>query len=274
MKENKSTTGGLVLRGITLSYIALLIVLPVIAISCKAFDGGIARLWQEITLPQALFSLKITLLLALIIAIVNVITGTATAWVLVRCDFPLKREINAIIDLPFAIPTIVTGIMLVALYGPRSFIGAFMQNKFNIEIVYNSPGILIALLFVTFPFVVRCVQPVLQEMEKEIEEAAMTLGASPFQIFTKIIMPTLFPSIITGAALSFSRALGEFGSVVIVAGNIPFKTQVAAVYVYGEIESSNVPGATGVSFILLVCSFAVLLLLNFIQYWNRRHEER
>ena len=131
MKENKSTTGGLVLRGITLSYIALLIVLPVIAISCKAFDGGIARLWQEITLPQALFSLKITLILALIIAIVNVITGTATAWVLVRCDFPFKREINAIIDLPFAIPTIVTGIMLVALYGPRSFIGAFMQNTFN-----------------------------------------------------------------------------------------------------------------------------------------------
>jgi sulfate transport system permease protein len=273
MTKNKSATGGLILRGITLSYITLLIVLPVIAISCKAFDGGMARLWQEITLPQALFTLKLTLVLAAIIVVLNVITGTATAWVLVRCDFPLKREINAIIDLPFAIPTIVTGIMLVALYGPRSVVGAFLQNRFNFEIVYNSPGILIALMFVTFPFVVRCVQPVLQEMEKEVEEAAMTLGASPVQVFIKVILPTLLPSIITGAALSFSRALGEFGSVVIVAGNIPFKTQVAAVYVYGEIESSNVPGATGISFVLLLCSFAVLVLLNFIQYWRRRHEE-
>ena len=274
MKENRTTAGELALRGITFSYIGLLIVLPVLAISFKAFDGGIARLWQEITLPQALFSLKITLILALIITIINVITGTATAWVLVRCEFPLKREVNAIIDLPFAIPTIVTGIMLVALYGPRSFIGMFLQNKFNFEILYNSPGILIALLFVTFPFVVRCVQPVLQEMEKEVEEAAQTMGASPLQVFFKVIIPTLLPSIITGAALSFSRALGEFGSVVIVAGNIPFKTQMAAVYVFGEIESYNVAGATGVSFVLLACSFAVLVLLNFIQYWRRRHEER
>jgi sulfate transport system permease protein len=192
----------------------------------------------------------------------------------VRCNFPLKREVNAIIDLPFAIPTIVTGIMLVALYGPRSFIGMFLQNTFNIEVVYNSPGILIALLFVTFPFVVRCVQPVLQELEKEVEEAAQTMGASALQTFFKVIMPTLLPSIITGAALSFSRALGEFGSVVIVAGNIPFKTQTAAVYVYGEIESYNIPGATGVSVVLLAFSFATLVLLNFIQYWSRRHESR
>jgi sulfate/thiosulfate transport system permease protein len=274
MKENKSTPGELVLRGITFSYVGLLIILPVIAISFKAFDGGIARLWQDITLPQALFSLKITLVLAVTIAIINVITGTATAWVLVRCDFPFKREINALIDLPFAIPTIVTGIMLVALYGPRSFIGMFLQNKFNLEVVYNSPGILIALLFVTFPFVVRCVQPVLQEMEKEVEEAALTMGASPLQVFFKVILPTLFPSIVTGAALSFSRALGEFGSVVIVAGNIPFKTQMAAVYVYGEIESYNTSGATGVSFVLLAFSFLVLVFLNFIQFWSRRNESR
>lgn len=274
MKGHKASAGELVLRGITFSYLGLLIVLPIIAISCRAFDGGIARLWQEITLPQALFSLKITLLLAVAIAAINVITGTATAWVLVRCSFPLKRELNALIDLPFAIPTVVTGIMLVALYGPRSFIGMLVRRTFDTEIIYNSPGILIALLFVTFPFVVRCVQPVLQELEKEVEEAAQTMGASPVQVFFRVIFPTLLPSIVTGAALSFSRALGEFGSVVIVAGNIPLKTEVAAVYVFGEIEGYNIPGAAGVSFVLLACSFAVLVFLNCIQYWSRRHESR
>jgi len=179
---------------------------------------------------------------------------------------------NALIDLPFAMPTIVTGIMLVAVYGPRSMIGGFFQ-RFGYEIMFNKPGIILALLFVTFPFVVRAVQPVLIEMDKDMEEAARTLGASSVTIFLRVVIPSLLPSILTGAALSFSRALGEFGSIIMVAGNIPFKTQVASVYIYGEIESYNPQGALGLSVVLLLFSFVTLMVLNVLQYWSRRHEK-
>ena len=179
---------------------------------------------------------------------------------------------NSLIDLPFAIPTVVTGIMLVALYGPNSLAGAFL-GRHGIEVIFNKPGMIIALLYVSFPFVVRSVQPVLLEMDQVMEEAAKTLGASPRIIFFRIIIPTLLPAILTGAALSFSRALGEFGSIAIVAGNIPFKTQLASVYIYGEIESNNPQGALGVSMVLLFCSFIILILLNRLQTWSRKHEQ-
>lgn len=257
----------LILRCISLFYIGILIILPIVAVSSEAFKGGLTNLWTNITLPQALYAFKLTLLSAAIIVIINVITGTATAWVLVRYRFPLKNIMDALIDLPFAIPTVVTGIMLVTLYGPKSIVGGLLE-KIGIEIIFAKPGILLALLFVTFPFVVRSVQPVLLEMEPDMEEAAMTLGASPLTSFFRVVLPTLIPAILTGAALSFSRALGEFGSIVIVAGNIPLKTQVAAVYIYGEIESYNKQGALGLSVILLFFSFLVLICLNFIQRWR------
>jgi len=271
MSVKKTSSGDLVLRSFTLGYIGLLIILPVCAVASEAFKEGVVTIWHEVTLPQALVSLKLTFVMALIIVTINIITGTATAWVLVRYEFPLKKFLNALIDLPFAIPTVVTGIMLVRLYGPKSIIGGFLK-QFDIEMIFNKPGIVLALLFVTFPFVVRSVQPVFLEMEKEMEEAAQTLGATPVEIFFMIILPTLFPSMLTGAALSLSRALGEFGSVVIVAGNIPFKTLVAPVYIYGEIESHNLPGATSVSLVLLAISFLILVAIHFFQKWSRRHE--
>ncbi|MDH4217514.1 MAG: sulfate ABC transporter permease subunit CysT [Candidatus Aminicenantes bacterium] len=266
------TSSDLLLRSLSFFYIGILIVLPIIAISSEAFKGGLNNLWTNITSSQALYSLKLTFITALLMVILNVIMGTATAWVLVRYNFPLKNLMNALIDLPFAIPTIVTGIMLVALYGPKSFIGGFF-NRQGIEIIFAKPGIILALLYVSFPFVVRAVQPVLHEMEKDMEEAAITLGAGPFAVFRRVVLPTLLPAILTGAALSFSRAIGEFGSIAIVSGNIPFKTQVASVYIYGEIESYNPQGALGLSVVLLFFSFLILILLNRLQTWNRRHEE-
>ncbi len=267
----KIDKGDFILRSLAFGYIGLLVILPLIAITSESFRGGFSNLWANITLPQALFSLKITFIVAVIMVFINIVTGTATAWVLVRYKFPFKNIMDSLIDLPFAIPTVVTGIMLVVLYGPNSMIGGFL-GRFGIEIIFNKPGIILALLFVTFPFVVRSVQPVLIEMEQDMEEAAKTLGASSLTIFFRIVLPSLLPSILTGAALSFSRALGEFGSIVMVAGNIPFKTQVASVYIYGEIESYNIQGALGLSVLLLLSSFLILVLLNLLQVWSRKYE--
>ena len=270
--QNRTLTSvEIVPRCLSFFYIGLLIVLPLIAITARAFQGGLQNLFHQITLPEGLYSLKLTFSLAFILMFINIITGTATAWVLVRYNFPLKNIMNSLLDIPFAIPTVVTGIMLVVLYGPNSIAGSFFENH-GLEIIYNKPGIILALLFVTFPFVVRSVQPVLMEMDNDMEEAAQTLGASKARIFFRIILPTLLPSILTGAALSFSRALGEFGSIVIVAGNIPFKTQVASVYIYGEIESSNIQSALGTAVVLLFSSFIVLVFLNLLQKWSHKHE--
>lgn len=268
----QNTLSDLLLRGGSLLYLGLLIALPILGIIIEACRGGLTNLWVEITTPQALYALKITFWAALIIVIINIFTGTITAWVLVRYSFPLKNTIDALIDLPFAIPTVVTGIMLVILYGPKSFIGGLL-GQHGLEIVFNKPGIILALLFVTFPFVVRSVQPVLLEMDRDMEEAARTLGASPLTIFGRIILPSLAPSILTGAALSLSRALGEFGSIAIVAGNIPLVTQVASVYIYGEIESSNTQAALGLSLVLLIISFLILVFLNFLQNRSPQHEQ-
>ncbi len=263
--------GNLVLRSLSLLYVSLLIILPVTAITIEAFQGGLSGLWRNIITPQAVYALKLTFITAFAMVIINVITGVATAWVLVRCDFPLKNLMNALIDLPFAIPTVVTGIMLVAIYGPKGFIGGFLE-KSGLEIVYSKPGIILALMYVSFPFVVRAVQPVLHEMDRDMEEAAETLGAGALTKFRRIVLPALTPAILTGAALSFSRAVGEFGSIAIISGNIPYKTQVASVYIYGELESYNPQGALGVSVVLLLCSLLILIFLHKLQSWSRKHE--
>ena len=196
--------------------------------------------------------------------VINAFTGTATAWVLVRYEFPGKSLMNALIDLPFAIPTVVTGVMLVALYGPTSTVGAIL-GKYGWGVIYQKPGVVLALLFVTYPFVIRSVQPVLMELDRAEEEAAATLGASPWTTFRRVTLPALYPSILTGSALSFSRAIGEFGSVVMVAGNHPLHTKTAPLYIFGEIESGNRHGALVVSAVLLLSSLAILMGLNLIQ---------
>jgi len=263
--------GDIILRSITFFYIGLLIILPIAAITSSSLKGGLANLFKQIAQPQALHALKLTFITTGIMVAVNVVTGTLFAWVLVRYRFPFKKVVDALVDIPFAIPTVVTGMMLVVLYGPRSTMGKFLEGH-GIEVMFNTPGILLALAFVSFPFVVRSVQPVLMEMDKDMEEAARTLGASNVVIFFRIVLPTLLPAILTGAALSFSRALGEFGSIVVVAGNIPFKTQVSSVYIYGEIESANIQSALGTAVVLLASSLAVLILLNFIQRWSSKYE--
>jgi sulfate/thiosulfate transport system permease protein len=198
------------------------------------------------------------------VATINAATGTLIAWVLVRDEFPGKRAVNAIIDLPFALPTIVAGLTLLALYGPTSPAG--------IDIAYTQAAVGLALLFVTLPFVVRSVQPVLIELDREMEEAATSLGASPATVFRRIILPNLVPAILSGSALAFARAVGEFGSLVLISGNIPFHTQVASVYVFKQLESDNPVGAAAVSVVLLILSLIVLIGLRGLERWRSRHD--
>lgn len=261
----------LALRALALGYVGLFVLLPVVAIAVQSFADGPARLWESVRQPTALYSLRLTFLLALAMIAVNFVMGTLTAWVLVRYRFPGRGLLNALIDLPFAIPTNVTGLMLVVLYGPQSSIGRLLSAH-GVEIIYAKPGIVLALLFVTMPFVVRAVQPVLMELDPEMEEAAATLGAQRWTVFRRVVFPSILPAVLTGTALAFSRALGEFGSVIMVAGNIPMRTQVAPVYIYGEVESYNPKGALGVSIVLLAGSFAVLIVLHLLQRVGRRRD--
>jgi sulfate/thiosulfate transport system permease protein len=230
----------------------------------RSTRGGAGAFVDAITAPQAVASLRLTVGVSLLVVLVNAIAGTTIAWVLVRDSFAGKRLVNAVIDLPFALPTIVAGLTLLALYGPRSPI--------DVNVAYTSFAVLLALLFVTLPFVVRTVQPVLLELDREMEEAAASLGAGRAAIFRRVVFPNLLPAILSGCALSFARAVGEFGSVVLISGNIPFDTEVASVYIFGEIESDNVGGAAAVSVVLLAISFAVLVLIGAVRRWATRHD--
>ncbi|WP_165071391.1 sulfate ABC transporter permease subunit CysT [Paludisphaera rhizosphaerae] len=261
----------LVLRGASLLYLGVMVVLPMLAMTVQAFQPGPRAFWSAVTEPYAWHALKLTFATAFIMVIVGAITGTATAWVIVRYEFPGRGLVNALIDLPFAVPTVVTGVMLVALYGPDSVVGAIMA-KGGWRVVYNQPGIILALLFVTYPFVIRSVQPVLLALDRTEEEAAATLGAGPMTTFLRITLPTLWPSILTGSALSFSRALGEYGSVVMIAGNQPMLTKTAPIYVFGEIESGNRHGALAVSAVLLATSLLILVVLNALQRGREIHD--
>jgi sulfate transport system permease protein len=247
-----------------------MVLLPLAALGVESAGLGFGAFWKALTDPFALHALWLTFATAGVMVLVNVVTGTATAWVLVRYPFPGKGFMNAMIDLPFAVPTVVTGLMLVALYGPSSVLGAFLSSH-GWGIIYQKPGIVLALLFVTYPFVIRSVQPVLLEMDRAEEEAAQTLGARSWTTFRRVTLPTLWPAILTGSGLSFSRALGEFGSVIMVAGNRPLETKTGPMYIFGEIESGNRHGAMVVSVVLLACSLGVLIVLNRLQ--RRRDED-
>lgn len=251
----------LALRSAAVGYVALLILFPLVAIAHQSFTGGIDHFIQDISTPQASSALILTLEAALITTIINAIFGTLSAIVLVRYEFPCRWFLNALVDLPFAIPTLVTGLMIAAIYGPTTILGTWLQQG-GVSVLYDKPGIVLAMLFVTMPFTIRSLQPVLMELERDQEEAAFSLGASPWTTFWKVTVPSVLPGLLTGVFLTFVRALGEFGSIVIVAGNIPMKTQVASVYVYGEIESYNPQGATSVSVFILLISFLVLVLLE------------
>jgi sulfate transport system permease protein len=251
-------------RGVAGLYLSLIVLIPLAAVVSKGFENGLDGFWSAVTGTEAVAALKLTVIVSFVVVAINAVTGTVIAWVLVRDDFRGKGIVNSLIDLPFALPTIVAGLTLLALYGPSGPVG--------IDIAYTRVAIGLALLFVTLPFVVRAVQPVLIELDREMEEAAASLGASPFTVFRRIILPNLWPAILAGVALGFARSIGEFGSLVLISGNLPFKTEVASVFIFGQIESNRVTSAAAVSVVLLAIAFVVLLAISAISRWTGRHE--
>ena len=237
-------------------YLSVIVLIPLAALASKAFSEGLDTFWQQVTTPEAVAALKLTLISALIVVVINAIVGTIIAWVLVRDEFPGKSIVNSVIDLPFALPTIVAGLTLLALYGDNSPIG--------ISLAFTKASVVLALLFVTLPFVVRAVQPVLIELDRDMEEAAASLGAKPFTVFRKIVLPNLRPAIFTGSALAFARAIGEYGSLVLLTGSIAFKTEAASVFVFNQVQSDNPVGAAAVSVVLLAFALLILLLIGFV----------
>jgi sulfate transport system permease protein len=247
------------------TYASALILLPLAALVWKAQGLGLSGIWDTVSASDARSAFELTIACSLIVVIVNAIFGTMLAWVLERDQFFGKRFINAVIDLPFALPTIVAGLTLIALYGQRSPVG--------INIAYTRTAIVVALAFVTLPFVVRSVQPVLRELDREAEQAAMSLGASAFVTFRRVILPALVPAIASGCSLAFAKAVGEFGSVVLISGNIPLKTQVASVAIFGHLEPGDTKGATALAVVLLAISLGMLLLIGVFERIARRHED-
>lgn len=252
------------LRGTAISYLLLFIVLPLSSIVVSGLKDGPTAFWNDVTNDVAFAALRLTLITAALTTVVNLVMGTMTAYVLVRYDFPGRSLLNAAIDMPFAIPTLVMGIMLVVLYGPQRTLGAWLESH-GFQVIFATPGIIVALLLVTYPFVIRTVQPVLMEMEKAQEEAAYTIGASKWTTFRTVVLPMITPAIITGSLLSFARAVGEFGSIIVVAGNIPGRTLTAPVYVFGQLESYNQRGASAMSVLLLAFSFTLILVVDWMQ---------
>ncbi len=250
-------------RGTVALYLSVIVLLPLAAVVSKAFADGWSGFWHQVTSPLAVSALELTVICSLIVVVVNAIFGTIIAWVLVRDEFPGKSVVNAVIDLPFALPTIVASLTLITLYGNKSPVG--------IDIAGTRAAVVVALLFVTLPFVVRAVQPLLLEMDREMEAAAASLGASGFTIFRRIIFPNLLPGLAAGVALAFARALGEFGSVLLFAGGLP-QTMVASIFIRQQIESGNDVGASAVSVVLLIASLLLLGAVTLVQRWGSRHE--
>jgi sulfate/thiosulfate transport system permease protein len=250
-------------RGLVVAYLSIIVLLPIAALVAQSTDGGWSAFWNAISNPEAWWALKWTLLASLIVVVINVFAGTTIAWVLVRDEFPGKAALNGVIDLPFALPTVVAGITLLALYGPESPIG--------VHAAYTKIAVIMALAFVTLPFVVRAVQPVLMEVDVEAEEAARSLGAGPFTTFRRVILPSLLPAILAGSALAFARAIGEFGSLVLFAGFVAFKTEVMSGLIYQQIGTGNLTGAAAQSVTLLVIALVVLLGFHGLTKRSLRH---
>jgi sulfate transport system permease protein len=251
-------------RGFVTTYLTVLVLIPIAALVARSTDDGWSGFWDAVTNPMALDALRVTLIAALAVAAINAVAGTLIAWVLVRDDFPGKSIVNSVIDLPFALPTIVAGLVLISLYGETGVLGIH-------GISFTMIGVVLALLFVTLPFVIRAVQPTLMELDTEMEEAAASLGAKPLTIVRRIVLPNLTPAILTGTALAFARAVGEFGSLVLISGNIPGETQVASLYIFSRIESGDMSGATAVSVVLLLISVGILLVFHTVNRWTTRH---
>ena len=250
--------------GFVTLFLSVLVGLPLAALMWEATSEGTQGFWDAVSAPEAVAALKLTLIASLAVSVLNAVLGTITAWVLVRDDFRGKSVVNAVIDLPFALPTIVAGLTLLALYGPTSPI--------EINVAFTQTAIVLCLMFVTLPFVVRTVQPVLEELDPEVEEAARSLGAGGVTTFRRVVFPNILPGILSGVAMAFAKAVGEFGSLVIITGNLPYKTEVSSVYVFGRIESGDGSGAAAAAVVLLTLSFVVLLAIGAIRHFATRHD--
>ena len=259
--------------GFTLAYVSLIVLIPLSAVFIRSLGIGWDGLWEILTSERILKSLQLSFSAALIAALVNVIFGLLLAWCLVRYSFPGKRIVDALVDLPFALPTAVAGIALTSLYAPTGWIGQYLE-PLGIQVAYTPIGITLALIFIGLPFVVRTVQPVLSDIETELEEAASALGANRWQTITKIILPILFPALLTGFALAFARGVGEYGSVIFIAGNQPYKTEIAPLMIISRLEEYDYAGATTIAVVMLVLSFAILFLINLVQAWASRRTGR
>lgn len=268
-KRSQAPWGAWGLRLAALTYLVVFVAVPVIVINVEGFRPGLDVFWTSLTRPAALNAIWLTVWTAGVMTIINMVMGTLTAYVLVTYRFPGKEIFNSLVDLPFAIPTLVTGVMLVLLYGPQTAIGGFFEKQLGFKIIFAPAGIVLALLFVGYPFVIRAVQPVLLTLEANQKEAAQTLGASGWYTFRRVILPALRPAILTGSLLSFARALGEFGAIIIVAGNIPMRTQSATVYLYGQVEAGEMAAASAVSVVLLFIAFAITLIVDVVE--SHRH---
>ncbi|WP_392480848.1 sulfate ABC transporter permease subunit CysT [Nostoc sp. C110] len=258
---------------ITIAYLTVMLFIPIIAMFLKASTEPPARFWAIATSDIALATYNVTFVTAIFAALLNGVFGTLIAWVLVRYDFPFKRLIDATVDLPFALPTSVAGLTLATVYSDNGWIGSLLA-PLGIKVAFTRTGVAVAMIFISLPFIVRTVQPVLQEMEQEIEEAAWCLGASQWQTFWKVILPPLFPTILTGVALGFSRAVGEYGSTVIISSNTPYQDLIAPVLIFQRLEQYDYSGATVIGIVLLSISLVLLLAINFLQAWARRYDTR
>jgi sulfate transport system permease protein len=249
------------LRLAAVGYIGAFVAVPVVVIIIQGFRGGLEAFVDALSSPAAVSAIVLTVWTSAIMTVINMVMGTITAFALVRYEFPGRDLLNTLVDLPFAVPTLVTGVMLVVLYGPQTFIGEFFDNL-GLRIIFAPPGIVLALLFVGYPFVIRAVQPVLEVLDANQQEAARTLGASEWTIFRRIIFPVIRPAIIAGGLLSFARSLGEFGAIIIVSGNIPMRSQTATVYLYAQVEAGNLQAASAVSLVLVVIAVMTTLAID------------
>ena len=255
--------------GYTLFYLSLVVLIPISALFFKTFSLTLDQFWAAVTSERVMASYRLTFGASLIAALVNLVFGLLLAWVLVRYSFPGKKIVDALVDLPFALPTAVAGISLTALLAGNGWLGQYLE-PLGIKLAFVPAGVVIALIFIGIPFVVRTVQPVLEDFEKELEEAATSLGASRLQIFTKVILPHIAPALLTGFAMAFARAIGEYGSVIFIAGNVPLVSEITPLIIIGKLEQYDYAGATAVAVVMLVISFVLLLVINALQAWQRR----
>jgi len=254
--------------GFTLLYLGLIVLIPLSAVFLTTFTMRWDAFWQAVSSPRVMASYKLSFGMALLGALLNVAFGGIVAWVLVRYRFPGKRIVDALVDLPFALPTAVAGIALTVLYSPNGWIGRYLE-PLGIRIAFTPLGVLVALTFIGLPFVVRTVQPVLEEAERELEEAAASLGANRLQTFVKVIFPTILPALLTGFALAFARAVGEYGSVIFIAGNMPMVSEITPLFIVTKLEQYDYAGATAIALVMLLTSFALLFAINLLQAWTR-----